>query len=228
MIDQGIPIFIKFGKSCHLEKLQKGELFMKPLGYYIDLEKKSENISYGIGDKYEGQLPFNNAVLQKMVPQNGEFHTVDNNVSGKFDSHSEQIPVFCMFLPKDHHRVFDFSDEQKEKFRGFGDSALLITNGGIFKNRVRVAFEKKNLRFKEGKVFYYDNNNSFDDTNSTEFLNVFGENNLKIVFGKRKQFQYQQEYRFVVLKNIKEDHLTVDIGDISDISTLLTMDKLLG
>ena len=48
-----------------------------------------------------------------------------------------------------------------------------------------------------------------------------------IAFWKRKSYSYQQEGRFVFTPGNGEDHIDLDIGDISDISTILPASEIL-
>lgn len=50
--------------------------------------------------------------------------------------------------------------------------------------------------------------------------------NSRIAFWKREKYSYQQEYRFLV-HDFVDDHLSVDIGDISDITDIVKTEELL-
>ena len=49
-----------------------------------------------------------------------------------------------------------------------------------------------------------------------------------VAFWKRKSYAYQQEGRFVfVADNNTDDHITLEIGDISDISLVFPSEQVL-
>ena len=47
-------MLMKFGSEENLNKLRKGQLYMKNLQYYVDLEKTTDDED--VGDKYDGQM----------------------------------------------------------------------------------------------------------------------------------------------------------------------------
>lgn len=72
-------------------------------------------------------------------------------------------------------------------------------------------------------VNYYDD--SINDV--TPFICSLLKGIRNSVFHKRKKYAYQQEYRFTMVNNKKSDNFEMNIGDISDISTILPLDKFL-
>ena len=48
-IENGWSMLMKFGSEENLKKLQKGQLYMKNLQYYVDLEKATDDED--VGDK---------------------------------------------------------------------------------------------------------------------------------------------------------------------------------
>ncbi len=50
----GWSMLLKFGSGKNLRKLQAGQLYMKNLKYYVDLEKMTDDEN--VGDKYDGQM----------------------------------------------------------------------------------------------------------------------------------------------------------------------------
>lgn len=53
-VKDGWSMLMKFGSEKNLRKLQAGQLYMKNLKYYVDLEKTTDNED--VGDKYDGQI----------------------------------------------------------------------------------------------------------------------------------------------------------------------------
>ena len=101
----------------------------------------------------------------------------------------------------------------------FGDSVLIIKNGDEFINRVKNGLLNAGYGFTRNHVQYYGFNN-------IEHLKQVQKDNSRIAFWKREKYSYQQEYRLLV-HDFVDDHLSVDIGDISDITDLLKADELL-
>lgn len=63
-VKDGWSMLMKFGSEKNLRKLQAGQLYMKNLKYYVDLEKTTDDED--VGDKYDGQrtYKYGPAVLQ--------------------------------------------------------------------------------------------------------------------------------------------------------------------
>ena len=53
-VKDGWSMLMKFGSEENLQKLQAGQLYMKNLKYYVDLEKETEDEA--VGDMYDGQM----------------------------------------------------------------------------------------------------------------------------------------------------------------------------
>lgn len=129
----------------------------------------------------------------------------------------------CLVLRKTW-RTFKFSDEQKEKLLKFGDSALLITDRNEFLRKVAVALDREGIKGYHGYVDYYD-----ESKDSLEYWTSLIKNGLNhVAFWKRERYSYQQEYRFLIEPPITEnDYYELEIGNISDISVLLTAEQAL-
>ena len=52
-IENGWSMLMKFGSEENLKRLQKGQLYMKNLQYYVDLEKATDDED--VGDKYDAK-----------------------------------------------------------------------------------------------------------------------------------------------------------------------------
>lgn len=124
--------------------------------------------------------------------------------------------VFCIYkanVDDDGSIIFHETD----KIEKFGNYALWIKNMNQFVKRIQVAALKKDFTVIEDDVFYYDNT----DKIPIEVMQSVTDNKT-YAFCKRKKFEYQNEYRFVINRKQNEfpyeDHLILDIGDISDIA----------
>ena len=75
------------------------------------------------------------------------------------------------------------------------------------------------IGFSRDFVQYY-------SSNSFEHLKQVQEDNSRIAFWKRQKYAYQQEYRWLADTEV-DDFLSIDIGDISDITELIKTTDLL-
>ena len=204
---KGFPL-MKIQTREIIEKFQKGSFYMNSLRYYRQLYKNYHNEV--VGDPYEGKFFVHNAILYI----DGDEHVLHDE---PLQTANEDDFVFCMFCVNPQIDAgFSFTKEQQEKLTGFHDTVLIILDSDELHRRIYSAAQKIGVDVKAGFVQYYDP--TIND--ATTYLNLLhGMDN--IVFHKRKQYQYQQEYRFTVRqpsKNKYVDHLELCIGDISDIS----------
>ena len=114
---------------------------------------------------------------------------------------------------------YQFTEEQIEKMSNFGDSVLVIKNADEFFNRVKQALLSQDIGYSRDLVSYY-------GFNSVEHMKQIQKDNLRIAFWKRQKYEYQQEYRLVAHTEV-DDYLSIEIGDISDISEIVKSEQLL-
>ncbi len=222
-------MLMKFGTEENLKKLQAGQLYMKNLQYYVNLEKQTYNEN--VGDKYEGQMMLQDTYITMYEANThkyvGQFKAPTASIN--FGYHN--CPVFCMFMFDYRNHIdenlegdnltvrYQFTKEQIEKMPAFGDAVLIIKNGNEFFDRVNKALLSKGYGYTRNLVKYYNFNN-------VEQLKEINDDNLQVVFWKRQKYSYQQEYRLLI-HHFVDDHFSVDIGDISDITCLLKTEQLL-
>lgn len=99
---------------------------------------------------------------------------------------------------------------------------MIVTDVYEFSRRIAKAAEERNLRISSGFVNYYDE--TVDNINL--YINLILKGTENIVFHKTKKYEYQQEYRFTIPNNTENDHLELYIGDISDITEVLSTEEL--
>lgn len=204
--------FIKFQSEDKIDLLLGGMVYMKELQYYVDLEKKEQNDI--VGDALE------NAVFSKAyetpsgIPCN---LILKNDFCKSF--------VFCIYeanLDDDRSIIIHETD----KIKKFGDYALWIKHMDQFINRIQLAASKSYYNITNGKVNYYDDSEevSIEGMRSVSDKGTYA-------FAKRKKYKYQNEYRFVINTKLdeipNEDHLILDIGDISDITQKIKTQDLI-
>lgn len=229
-VEYGWSMLLKFGTEENLKKLQSGQLYMKNLQYYVNLEKSTQDED--VGDKYDGQMMFNDVKISMFSYDTHEFIRQFHAPVASLDLGYLKCPVFCMFMIDYRNHIsesldnktlkvrYEFTEEQVKKLPNFGESVLLIKNGNEFVKRVKQGLLAENIGFTRDIVQYYGSNN-------LENIKQVTSNNSRIAFWKREKYAYQQEYRFIAHTEV-DDYLIVNIGDISDISNIVNTRDMLG
>ncbi len=206
---KGAPLF-KFQSADRIESFQKGLIYAKTLAYYRELEKTTGDDT--IGDSFEGMLHVNDATMRNM--DTGEVFTLNDELISTVASDNF---AFCMFGIDIRSQEFQFSEIQKKELLSFGDTALVILDFDEFVKRVKSAGKKAGFTVLFDSVKYYD-----PTVDNASMIISLLQNMQNIGFWKREKYVYQQECRFIfspVSKRLNpEDHIELNIGDISDIS----------
>lgn len=205
---KGIPL-IKFQSAERIKSFREGHLYAKTLRYYRDLEKETGDDE--IGDEFEAMWHINEGFLR--FPDTGETISLNDTLIPTANSNDF---VFCIFGIYPALNLFAFTDEQKEKMLSFGDTALIVLDSEELIRRVFSAAEKAGYEPHFGPVQYF---NPAEDNANMIISALKGMWN--IAFWKRDKYTYQQEGRFVFTPGNGEDHIELDIGDISDITAVL-------
>lgn len=212
---KGTPL-IKFQSADRIKQLQKGSLYAKTLKYYRELEEETGDKE--IGDCFEAMVHVNEAIIK--IPSTGEEIELKDELIKT--THSDDF-VFCMFGIYPQLEQFSFTEQQKDKMLSFGDTALIILDSTAFIERVKKAAEKAGFIAHFSAVKYYDE--TVDNANMIIDM-LSGMHN--IAFWKREAYRYQQEGRFIFIsEECHDDHIILDIGDISDISIALPSEQVL-
>ena len=153
-------------------------------------------------------------------PDTGETVAVNDDLLKTSESNDF---VFCMFGVNPTEEKFRFTDKQKEKMLSFGDTALIVLNRAEFIHRVKVGAEKAGYKIHFDQVKYYDP--SIDGGN--KYISLV-DGMWNIAFWKRDSYAYQQEVRFLFSPGDEnKDHIELDIGDISDITAIVSAKSVL-
>lgn len=212
---KGFPL-IKIKSREIISKIQKGSFYMSSLKTYREMYNKSGDDT--VGDPNEGKFVIHEAFLT--IPETGESTLIMDQA---LPTVNENDFVFCMFgINPDLHNEFLFTDEQKQKLINFDDTAMLVTDVYEFCKRIVCAANLRGLTIKSGFVKYYDEHIN----NAKIYIDLFRNGTENIVFHKTKKYEYQQEFRFTIRNTTGEDHLCLDIGDISDITKVFTTEQL--
>lgn len=215
---------IKFQDKDKIDSIRKGKIYMKSLKWYREHENEDGNTI--VGDEFEGVLYLSDAKL--FFPTTNELINVQHEaVQTSFSNDF----VFCMFGMYPNKTSFKFSKEQKDELSTFGNTALIITNREEFIRRMIEKAQEENIKIYNDFVRYYSNK-----TDNINIIHSLTQGMQNIAFWKRDRYILQQEYRFLLHSvNTENDHYILDIGDISQISTVIdttsvlnsTIDRLL-
>jgi len=223
--------FLKFTRFY--ESLQAGNIYMNSLKYYIDLEKESG--VRGVGDALEAAHVFNDLTFEMRNRETGEVVFTGKSAGMNFRINGdEKRPVFCLFtLDADCFDIVDEDDEiyklrlnipedQLEKMiQEFGEDLLLISPPA-FLERLDATLNESGCSYRRDRVIYDDYS-----INSVQRLDSYKSQSTEIYFWKDKFFENQREYRIVLTDTEIDEPLTVNIGDISDISTKVKASEFL-
>lgn len=224
-------LIIKFGKKEHLEALQKGKLYMKNLRYYASLEEDGS----GIPDNEEGLFVLDDIAFEMKKPGTSVTVLKGTAKKMKMDLYISQCPVFCMYsmdirnlknisICADRCEIsgeFVFDAIQKEKLPKLGNYALIVLDTEVFKKKLKDCLNHEKHKYIMDYVKYYENN-------TLEAVNAVINGEDRIAFIKRKsKFEHQQEYRLYIKNCSVDDSLVLDIGDISEITKIVSTNELM-
>ena len=225
-------VLIKFGTKSNLEGLQHGTVYMKNIEYFNNLEQKNES---GKPDNNDAKWAVKDLSFTLIDPETNQPVLQGTAGNAVFSFGYEKHPIFCMFSfdfrncgeytnDEENHVCLiplSFTEEQKQKVKkGLGEYALVISNTEEFLNRLKTTIEKNQCKYRFQRV-NYNSGNSIDRIQSVQ------SGIESIVFNKESDYAYQQEWRLLITNKEVDDFFCVDIGDISDISVLMTTDELI-
>lgn len=198
--------FLKFGSLANLEKLIRGQVHMKTLGYFRTLEEVD-----GRGDGHE-------ALSHHLQPGQirlkiGDYEVPAEDLAAPVLMHlsvHDAVHVFCMAgLTVDYfqQRAQERSSPITDQLAGLGQYVLVI-KPRPFLERFMQAAEKDGFRYQFAPVNYFDPTTYHGPTT---------------LFHKRTQYAWQQEVR-IIADPSGNPYRNVDIGSIEDIAGLYEID----
>lgn len=230
-------LIIKFGDEKWINKLYSGEIFMQPLKYYIDLEREEKK--KGQGDKNEATLR-SKLIDYEFSCENSNKETdlfikllnSGENATFTFRYKDDERYLTSCFYKVDADRFififeeddkkyykYEFTNEEKEIFGYWGNSALII-NSEIFFNVVRSHLS--NTESILGKIKYYSDNNL-----PVDLLLDYQQRKINRLLWKDDFFKHQNEYRFIIAEKSDKGKVVANIGILEKISMKCNSSELL-
>ena len=198
-----------FDSEDHVRDFLRGRIFANMLGKFRRLEGIDDS---GRGDRHEGTIAWlqpGPVQLQRNWLDHLHifcFHAVHSGGIDVATASNENI--------EELGKQFFISDE----CRCLREHAVVVNNVPEFIRRMEAAAAVNNYRVARGLVRYYDPGSfhgSFRDVES--------------IFSKQDQYSYQGEFRFVIDNGlVSAASLTLEIGDISDITRRFDFSELNG
>lgn len=215
---------IKILKPEYLNDLLDGNLYMNNAEFYNQLENE------GQGDKYDSKIfrskEENKGFEAILKDKNDRVLPVDISKICFYDQEQLKFPVYCMFqLDCRNLHSYELHDKQLlvryeiekdiiEKLKeNFGPSSkIVIFYKDFIETRIENTLENCEYEYRYGAV-------SYEITNIQDQLKWHG-------FYKRNCFSHQQEWRLVIKGIPKDNHVILNIGDLSKNCFILTFDEL--
>ena len=231
---------VKITNKRWADSLQDGSVFMRSLheyGSWSSLGRSSQNESHmkeGVqGDIGEG-------VVRRVNPKIGDdfFNCLEPDF--------RKVVKECMYIDQDRYQYYkvycmygltyllDKKCYQKpdERLKDFGDTAVIILKPNEFLNRfIRSVYEKygDNVNFRLDEVHYYpfDYYGDLDEFCKYESYAWQNELRMRVALLDCNKSKIDQDGK--CLKQIKQniDDITINIGDIRDISVQIPIEDLI-
>ena len=204
-------LFKFFSREEYRDDFLRGRLYFNSLNYF---RKTEASDVFGQNDPYECCKIFQpNSIKVSLGPL--ELNDLAGPVSIYCNDDVLTSYIMCFSTIRfDLQKQYASLDDLKrdvlfsEKMINYGEHAVAIPRMELFVERLRKAALKEGYDFAKGPVNYYDFSK---DNVSNEYP--------QIAFQKRSEFSYQREFRFLLRKkNAVDEHVILEIGDLSDIA----------
>ena len=197
-------MLIKIQKIEYLKQIQDGRIYMKNLDFFRKMEQ------CGVGDEKEGLLA---EFCEGEVIFNGMVIAGVKNISTNLYANS---PVLCLFRPKferinENHYQCIITKKTIDELAWDENSeyGVLIIQRPEFEKKMIDRLNELDIGYAYGNVVYTDN---FDIPPKEE--------RYKVAFRKRKIYEEQSEYRWLLNIDVDNDYV-LEIGDISGFSQII-------
>lgn len=217
-----------FTKQKYAKEFVQGKVFANRLSAF----KKSDDVDVdGRIDKYEGTTALYQPEKISLKIDGHEFSS--NDLAGPIRFQMKwlnHVNIVCLHAGhvRDDLELPNLSEEGVEILRkellvpdeclSLGEYAVVIQNGPEFIKRMDAAINAKNYKFYRKLVKYYS-----EESFHGEFKG------LEAAFMKQDKYKFQREYRYAFWDDSLGEHpITIDIGDISDITMEMASDEING
>jgi len=205
----------------HADQFVRGNIYCNTLRKFKKMEDK----------RFPGRADSDEGTTRWLQPDEVDIQIAGVRVTGLAGPVQVQmnwlndVHVFCMVAG--HTGTLDVQYFSTEDLRqeliiprgclDLGQHLVMVTDVTEFINRMDAAVQETDYRYAHGLVKYYD-----PETFHGEFRN------MEAVFRKQDHYSYQREFRFAFETGRMDNHpLTIEIGDISDITARMSSSDLL-
>lgn len=201
---------IKYSNEDRLKQLQSGKLYFNTLEFFEGCDNNA------VGDKYE--RVYKQTIGKGVtIDLRKEFFDIsvesirlpDGNYLSTYKNEELFINIFCLYAVTDQSDFNMLHEQLPPEMKDFGSHMLIIQDVTEFIRRVELSLTKLNLNFHTSPVKYI-------DFGTTE--------RAKSYFEKPIRYKYQREFRFAFKNTVKLPQV-IDIGNIEDISVLVSIEK---
>tara|TARA_R110002072_G_scaffold16233_1_gene63706 strand:+ start:1188 stop:1850 length:663 start_codon:yes stop_codon:yes gene_type:complete len=202
-------LFIRISKEEYIDSLQKiGQIYCNTIRYFREIENDGQK-----ADENEGKA-FIKQVKNIVIKDRERILAKADSAQLYYDNSKDIGNIYCLYGVESSLMNKNIFSEQMVKINrdsyGLGQYALIIHHPTEFMKRVSQKLKTLNKQFNFSPVKYYDK-----DAYNGELS----------PFYKSKEFAHQSEIRIWIPSQIEQVY-EFQIGDISDISTKITVDKL--
>ncbi|WP_182393036.1 hypothetical protein [Legionella sp. PC997] len=214
-------VLIKIIKNEYVEDLLKGYLYMNPFKYFRNFEEKNT-----VGDDLEGIDSSYRAEDVIIKISNDKDELIPNGVFGRCNFHNNYVENSNLFslsafsfekLPEGITKFF--LDKNFREFKG--DKAIVILDVPRFISKTQSAMESlKNIIQIPNEPFFI----RHIDYVSDSYNGRLG------VFRKLEKYQWQQELRIAIYRNVKKiksKPYILKIGSIRSFSVVMDTEELI-
>ena len=192
--------FYKFLDETAIESFLSGNMLFKCIEYYRGLEEDE----IGRSDKYDGKIKLNCYETPYGSPMGLVF------MADRKEDH-----VMCVSR--------NLASQNLDRMSKFGNKVIVIEDEEDFTERIRKRADIDKYEFACQNAFYY----SGEDATDINIMKRLSKGLEQFSFLKRKLFDYQQEFRFLVFReNASQVDIWLKIGNIEDIAEVMSPEEL--
>ncbi len=217
-------ILCRLSELKYLKAFQKGYIYMKRLGEYIKSDNSSENAKY---DYMEGAIND----IGKWTYQNAngkiEFNIAHVCANWPVLCCSEVVPTFTSNKNENNLNVIINSKMKSPEFTNGNnnDMGIIFFSKNDFISSFELKLKAMNLSYVHGQVKYCERNPLLNKDIPKKSIEA-----VPYAFYKRIAYSYQNEYRFIIDKELIDGQRFYDfwIPDFSNNSFIIPLNEIQG